>query len=110
MAHGMTIGRRLVPGPAALLTLLDVRWVTQDLTIEAVRRLSRSTASPEESYAYEYGLALVKTSAALRFTSHLSQTHLLRPVTDSRSHHDLFARTLAREGLVLEHDLLSHFV
>ena len=42
VAHGTMIGRRLVPGPAALLTLLDSRWVAQVMTLEAVRRLSRS--------------------------------------------------------------------
>lgn len=109
VAHGMTIGRRLVPGPAALLTLLEARWASQPLTLEAVRRLSRLPGSSDESYAYEYGLALVKTSAALHVTYRLALAHGLRPVTDSRSHHDLFARSLAREGLDLEHELLSPF-
>lgn len=109
VAHGTMIGRRLVPGPAALLTLLDSRWVAQVMTLEAVRRLSRSAASPEEAYTYEYGLALVKTSASLRITYQLAQVHHLRPATDSRSHHDLFAYSLARERLVLEHDLMSPF-
>ena len=109
VAHGMTIGRRLVPGPAALLTLLDTRWMAQTFTLEAVRRLSRLPGSSDESYAYEYGLALVKTSAALHVTYRLALAHGLRPVTDSRSHHDLFARSLAREGLDLEHELLSPF-
>ena len=66
-------------------------------------------ASPEEAYTYEYGLALVKTSASLRITYQLAQVHHLRPATDSRSHHDLFAYSLARERLVLEHDLMSPF-
>jgi hypothetical protein len=106
VAHSMLIGRRLVPGPAVLLTLLDARWPTQALTLEDVRRLSRSAASLEEAYAYEYGLAMVKTSAALRVTYQLAQAHLLRPVTDSRAHHDLFVYSLARERLLLAHDLL----
>jgi hypothetical protein len=106
VSHGMAIGRRTVPGPAALLSLLDARWVHQVVMLEDVRRLSRSAASLEEGYAYEYGLALVKTSAALRFTYQLAQTHHLRPVTDSRSHHGLFTCTLAREHLLLAHDLL----
>lgn len=107
VAHGMTIARRVVPGPAALLTLLEPRWASQTFTLEAVRRLSRLPGSSDEGYAYEYGLALVKTSAALRVTYRLAQAHRLRPVTDSRSHHNLFAHTLARERLVLEHELLS---
>lgn len=107
VSHGMAIGRRIVPGPAALLSLLDARWVNRVLTLEDVRQLSRFAASLEEGYAYEYGLALVKTSAALRFTYRLAQAHHLRPVTDSRTHHNLFTYTLAREHLLLAHDLLS---
>lgn len=110
VAHGMAVGRRLVPGPAALLTLLDPRWVNHVLTLQTVRHLSRSAGTSEEGYTYEYGLALVKTSAALRVTSRLAQQHHLRPATDSRSHHDLFTRIVTREQLPQAHDFLASTV
>ena len=50
---------------------------------------------------------LLKTAAAHFHTVRLAQAHDLIPVTDSATHHALFSRTLAREGLRLANDYVA---
>jgi hypothetical protein len=62
-----------------------------------VRGLSKSSLTLEEGYQFEYGLALVKTSASLVYTQTLALAHQLQPVTDSLSHFALYAQSCIRE-------------
>jgi hypothetical protein len=97
-SHSLRIGDSLVPGPAALLHLMDDLFRQQDYDLALVRGLSRSTVTLEEGYHLEYGLALVKTSAALVYTQTLALTQQLQPVTDSPAHFALYAQSCAREN------------
>ena len=97
-SHSLRIGDSLVPGPAALLRLMDHSFSLQNYDLTQVRRLCRNNLTLEEGYAFEYGLALVKTSASLVYTQTLASVHQLQPVTDSPAHFALYAQSCARES------------
>ena len=79
-SHSLRIGNSLVPGPAALLRLMDDSFRQRAYTLDQIRALSMTRLSLEEGYHCEYGVALVKTSAALVYTEALTQAHQLQPV------------------------------
>lgn len=97
-SHSLRIGDSLVPGPAALLRLMDDSFREHAYDLDRVRALSTRSLTLEEGYHYEYGLALVKTSASLVYTQTLAQTHQLQPVTDSPAHFSLYAQSCIREN------------
>lgn len=106
LSHAMRIGDTLVPGPSALLRMVETTRESETWTVSDVRRLSRGRLSLEEGYGYEYGLALVKTAAALVYTVSLCRQHACDAVTDSRTHFELLGRTLTREALPLANRLI----
>jgi len=97
-SHSLRIGDSLVPGPAALLRLMDDSFKLHSYELDQVRALSKRSLTLEEGYHYEYGLALVKTSASLVYTQTLALTNQLQPVTDSPAHFTLYARSCVREN------------
>ncbi|MDN5940429.1 MAG: hypothetical protein L0H94_00985 [Nitrospira sp.] len=97
-SHGLRIGDSLVPGPAALLRLMDNSFRQRAYDLDQVRALSMKHLGLEESYHCEYGMALVKTSAALVYTHTLTLAHQLQPVTDSVAHFSLYAQSCVREN------------
>ncbi len=105
-AHAMTVGRDVVPGPAALLRLMDEEFLRRPFTVDAVQQLSRHRLTGEEAFHFEYGLALVKTAAAQHYTCQLAHRHHLTVSTDSPAHYQLLNRTLAREGRSLSNHLI----
>ena len=104
LTHAMRIGSTLVPGPAALLRLLEPQRATEVCTVGLVKHLARSSATLEDAYQFEYGLALVKTAAAQVYTFRLARAHGLVPVTDSKTHYRLLSHTMAREGIDLPNE------
>jgi hypothetical protein len=97
-SHSLRIAESLVPGPAALLRLMDDSFRQSPFDLDRVRILSKSRLTLEEGYLFEYGLALVKTSASLVYTQTLALAHQLQPVTDSPAHFSLYAQSCAREN------------
>jgi hypothetical protein len=97
-SHSLRIGDSLVPGPAAFLRLMDDSFRQQAYDLGRVRTLSKSSATLEEGYHFEYGLALVKTSASLVYTQTLALAHQLQPVTDSPAHFALYEQSCVREN------------
>jgi hypothetical protein len=97
-SHSLRIGDSLVPGPAALLRLMDDSFRQHSYDLDQVRALSKKSLTLEEGYHYEYGLALVKTSASLVYTQTLALTNQLQPVTDSPAHFSLYAQSCVREN------------
>ena len=97
LAHGVKIGPATVPGPAALLRLVETSRKHRPFSLQELQRLSARQLSLEEGYDYEYGLGLVKTSAALVYTIRLSLHHGLIAVTDSEGHFRLLERTCMRD-------------
>jgi len=104
--HAMTVGREVVPGPAALLRLMDETFLHQSFALAAVQQLTRVQPTGEDAFRFEYGLALVKTAAAQYYTCLLADRHHLTVSTDSPAHFQLFNRTLAREGRSLPNHLV----
>ncbi|ODT44009.1 MAG: hypothetical protein ABS70_06575 [Nitrospira sp. SCN 59-13] len=104
LTHAMRIGSTLVPGPAALLRLLEPQRATELCTVALVKQWARSSPTLEESYQFEYGLALLKTAAAQVYTCRLARAHRLIPVTDSGTHHRLLSHTIDREGIDLPNE------
>ncbi|MBA5871834.1 MAG: hypothetical protein GDA68_17850 [Nitrospira sp. CR2.1] len=107
LTHAMQIGGMLVPGPAALLRLLEPERAINHCTVAQVQALAKHGLSLDEAYRFEYGLALLKTAAAQVYTIRLAQTHTLIPVTDSRTHYSLLGRSVTRECLDLPHEYLK---
>jgi hypothetical protein len=101
LSHGVRIGGAMVPGPAALLSLIDDGLLRQSFTVRDIQALSGRRLSRDEGYLYEYGLALLKTSAALRHTIRLCVQHGLAAVTDSEIHFQLMTLTCGTERLHL---------
>lgn len=102
LSHSFVVGGSTVPGPAALLRLLEETYLTQTCSMEQTQALSRRRLALDESYVYEYALALVKTSAALVYTIRLCRQHTLEAVTDSEVHFHLLERTCLRDGISLQ--------
>ena len=74
LTHAMRIGQTLVPGPAALLCLLKAPdGGRNSIPWQMSRVLQNQSATLEEAYEFEYGLALLKTSAAQVYTIRLAQ-------------------------------------
>ena len=105
-SHSLRIGNSLVPGPAALLRFMDVSFRRRTYDLDHVRTLSMKRLSPEEGYHCEYGVALVKTSAALVYTQTLTLAQQLQPVTDSPAHFSLYAQSCIREDWLRTNHLL----
>jgi hypothetical protein len=97
-SHSLRIGDSLVPGPAALLRLMHHSFSGENYDLNRVRALSKRNVTLEEGYHFEYGLALVKTSASLVYTQTLALAHQLQPVTDSPLHFALYAQSCVREN------------
>ncbi|THJ21565.1 MAG: hypothetical protein CAF45_012190 [Nitrospira sp. CG24E] len=97
-SHSLRIGGSLVPGPAAFLRLMDDSFRQQTYDLRLVRALSKSCITLDEGYLFEYGLALVKTSASLIYTQTLARTYQIQPATDSLVHFALYARSCLREN------------
>ena len=110
LTHSMRIGPSLVPGPAALLSLLEPSRAVRPVTVKRVQHLARTSLSLEEAYEFEYGLALLKTSAAQVYTIRLAQAHGLLPVTDSHSHYMLLNQTLLRDAVNIGNDYIDSSV
>jgi hypothetical protein len=102
LSHSVAVGGSTVPGPAALLRLLEEKRMTQACSVKQVQALSSRQLTSDEGYVYEYALALVKTSAALAYTIRLCRQHELEAVTDSEVHFTLLKQTCARERISLE--------
>lgn len=106
-SHGIMIGETMVPGPAALLCLMDKNRAAQHYTVSSIRSLSKVRNSLSESYRFEYGMGVLKTSAAGVWTTRLAQRVNLSAVTDSPGHYELLRQSLTREGVMLSNYLLT---
>jgi hypothetical protein len=77
---------------------MDDSYRQHSYDLDQVRALSRRNLTLEEGYHYEYGLALVKTSASLVYTQTLALAYQLQPVTDSPAHFTLYAQSCIRDN------------
>ena len=99
LSHSMIVGGRPVPGPAALLRLIETKRVSDAWSVDRVETLAGGRLEEDAGYAFEYGLALVKTAAALAQTVRLAREHALITATDSPIHDALLRRTCERDNI-----------
>src|SRR5215207_927390 len=71
-------------------------------SVDAVRHICSTTVGMKESEACDYGIALLKTSAALVYTVQLAADHHWTVATDSAAHGALLQHMIERDGLLLE--------
>ena len=74
---------------------------TTSFSVELVKTLSRRSRPHQHDPVFEYGWALVKTSAALAYTIQLCHQLHGKAVTDSFSHHRLLTLACYRERIEL---------
>ncbi len=106
LSHAVRIGDSLIPGPAALLRLVEAQRKTHPYSVWTLRESSGRSLTTEEGYDFEYALALVKTSASLSYTVRLAIRHGLEAVTDSAPHFRLLQRTCGREAQKLANEVI----
>ena len=78
-------------------------WPATPFSVELVKTLSRKVLPHKNNPAFEYGWALVKTSAALTYTLQLCHQLHVAAVTDSASHHRLLTQSCQREQIGISH-------
>mgnify|MGYP003324228938 CR=1 FL=1 len=79
-----------------------LNWIKKHFQIETVKTISDWALIKENEQMFEYGWALIKTSAALMYTIRLCQILRVEAVTDSLSHYKLLERTCNRHGIKLK--------
>lgn len=82
-------------------------WQTTPFSVELVKTLSRRSRPHQHDPGFEYGWALVKTSAALAYTIQLCRQLDGTAVTDSASHHRLLAQSCYRERIELSNSCVK---
>jgi hypothetical protein len=87
--------------------LSDDRWRTRTLTVAALRELSRSRLTDASADWFDYGMALLKTSAALVYTVQIATEHHLAVATDSPAHFALLAHITKRDGVRVDNTLIA---
>ncbi|MDT7044123.1 hypothetical protein [Candidatus Nitronereus thalassa] len=90
-----------------LSTLAETEWINYGFQVDTIKTLSRSAHSPQDGPTFEYGWALLKTSASLLYTIQLCHTLDSVAVTDSRAHHQLLTQTCRRDSVYLRNVYLD---
>ena len=82
---------------------------TTPFSVELVKTLSRQSRlhQHDPDFEYEYGWALVKTSAALAYTIQLCHRLHVTAVTDSAAHHRLLTQSCQRTQSSLSHTCIN---
>jgi len=88
--------------PSMLARLRAGAFQTIPFTVAGICQLSRQRAIDGQADPFDYGLALLKTSASLVYTVQLAAAQRLAVATDSHVHFRLLARTAERDGVDLE--------
>lgn len=95
------VQRGLFDGPPPA-HLMDDRFRAVAYSVARIQQLSRQRLAGEDTDRFDYGLALLKTSASLVYTVQLATAHQFAVATDSASHCALLARTIERDAIALE--------
>lgn len=81
------------------LTQSERRFVPY--TVASLQTMSRKRVTGDTEIDFDYGMALLTTSASLQYTIQLCQEQNLVAATDSHSHAELLARSCQRETVTL---------
>jgi hypothetical protein len=85
-----------------MVRLKDVSFEATPFTVASIRELSRRRTIGRDGDLFDYGLALLKTSASLVYTIQLATAGQLGVATDSHTHFALLARFIERTGIMIE--------
>ncbi len=110
---GADITGRHKDGPneqALIVRLKDISFETSPFTVAGIRELSRQRLIGREADLFDYGLALLKTSASLVYTIQLATAGQLAVASDSRAHFTLLTRFVERMGVTIENVLVEQSV
>ncbi len=88
--------------PALMARLKDVSFETAPFTVAGIRELSQRRPIGRDTDLFDYGLALLKTSASLVYTIQLATAGQLAVATDSRAHFALLTQFVERTGVTIE--------
>ena len=95
------------PNPSLLSTLSQSGWESKRYHVETLQDLSRKRLAGDLEILFDYGMALLKTSASLQYTIQLCRQHNLVAATDSRAHAELLWTTCKRENISLSNHCVS---
>lgn len=84
------------------LKFREKEWGNTSFDVETIQALSRRRLHGEDATRFEYGWAMIKTSASLIYTIQLCHQLNLVAVTDSSAHYHLLARISDRDRVALE--------
>lgn len=102
VALGPESGCAQTDEPSTHTRLKQETFRTRLFTVADISQLSRQRVTDTTTDTFDYGLALLKTSASLVYTIRLAATQRLAVATDSHAHFRLLARTAERDGINLE--------
>lgn len=88
--------------PSTLNRLRKGGLQAECFTVEDLRKLSQRRFTGAQAGRFDYGLALLKTSASLVYTVQLAAAERLAAATDSHAHFTLLARMVERDGITIE--------
>ena len=90
-----------------LSTFRTPDWQATPFSVESVKTLSRKSLPHKDDPPFEYGWALVKTSAALTYTIQLCHQLHVAAVTDSASYHRLLTQSCGRQQIEISHSCIK---
>lgn len=89
------------------LQFQEMEWADTPFQVETVQTLSRQRLQGKEAAYFEYGWAMIKTSASLIYTIQLCHQLNLGAATDSASHHRLLTQTCERDQIMLKNSCVK---
>jgi len=95
-------GKTRADEPSTLNRLRKGGVQAERFTVEDLRQLSQRRLTGAHAERFDYGLALLKTSASLVYTVELAAAERLAVATDSHAHFALLARMVERDGITIE--------
>lgn len=90
-----------------LETFKKPSWKTSGFSVKSLQLSGQRQGSGSDDLMFDYGMALLKTSASLQYTIQLCHQHSLAAVTDSASHFSLLARICQREKIDLDNHCIK---
>lgn len=85
----------------ALSHLTQPARMSVPYTVESLQTMSRKRLTGDTEISFDYGMALLTTSASLQYTIQLCHQQNLVAATDSDSHSQLLARSCQRDNMTL---------
>ena len=89
-----------------LSNLTQPERMLRPYTLESIQAMSRNRVTGDVEISFDYGMALLTTSASLQYTIQLCHQQNLVATTDSPSHSQLLSRSCRRDRITLPNHCL----